>query len=473
MALSLISDPSKDAARIPPHSADAERACLGSVLIKPTALDEMAELTPGDFFVAPHADIFEAMRALSARVRTIDVVTVTDELTAAGLIGRLEGGLSFLLGLANSTPTAENAKHYAATVASKAALRRVIAACSEIASAAYANVESAEDFLGDARQKLAGIDVEGVEGPVSIPDDVDRVVSDMEKRGLNPERFLISTGIDSVDAIITGLLPQTVTIIAANPSRGKTAWALNTIIRAATKQKVPCLFFSLEMSRSQIIERALAFQTRINGRGITQGKLSGQEWYSVETAAREWQRAKIPIWIDERVHAASRLCAVARRWRAQRRTERLASGMSKDEADLAVVAIDYLGLVRGDEQSESRRAEVAAMSRAFKALAKNEKLAVILCAQLNRQNMKEGIPRAPNLSDLRDAGEIEQDADVVLFPWWEGTPPDFGPFEAEILVRKNRNGPTGEAPIIWEREFMTFSDRQRSDYQETRYADAE
>lgn len=471
MALSLVSD--QTVVRAPPHSVDAERACLGSVMLRPSALDELAELTVNDFFIPAHVEIFDAMRALAGRARAVDFVTLSEELKARQMLSRLEGGETYLVDLASKTPMSENVKHYAAIVTGKAALRRTIAACAEIQSAAYGDVASVEDFLGEARQRLAGIDVEGVEGPVSIPDDVGRVVADMEKRGLNPERYVISTGIDSVDGIITGLEPQTVTIIAANPSRGKTAWALNTIIRAAATQKVPCLFFSLEMSRAKIIERALAFKTRINGRAIMQGKLSVEEWSSVDRASHEWQRAKIPLWIDERIHSASRLCAVARRWRSQRRAERLAAGMSKDEADLAVVAIDYLGLVRGDEHSESRRAEVAAMSRAFKGLAKNEKLAVILCAQLNRQNMKEGIPRPPNLSDLRDAGEIEQDADVVLFPWWEGTPPDFGPFDAEILVRKNRNGPTGEAPIVWEREFMTFGDRQRGDYKETRYADAE
>ncbi len=472
MALSLVSDPAPEA-RVPPHSVEAERACLGSVLIKPTCLDELAELVPVDFFTPAHADVFEAMRAVSGRGRTVDVVTLGEELSARGLLARLEGGTTFLVGLANATPTAENVKHYAATVAAKAALRRAIAICGEVASAAYGNVGAVDEFLADARQKFSGIEIEGFEGPVSVPDDVDRVVKDMDKRGRNPERYLISTGIDSLDGIITGLLPQTVTIIAANPSRGKTAWALNTVIRAATRQKVPCLFFSLEMSRAQIIERALAFQTRINGRAITQGKLSQEQWYSVGNTAFEWQKAKIPIWIDERVHASSRLCAVARRWRAQRRAERLAAGLTDAEADLAVVAIDYLGLVKGDDDSESRRTEVASMSRAFKRLAKTEKLAVILCAQLNRQNMKEGTPRAPNLSDLRDAGEIEQDADVVLFPWWEGTPPDFGPFDAEILVRKNRNGPTGEAPIVWEREFMTFGDRRAEYPKETRYADAD
>jgi replicative DNA helicase len=473
MALSLVSEIASDAARVPPHSANAERACLGSVLIKPAALDDLAELSPNDFFVPPHADVLEAMRSVAARGRSIDPVTIGDELKARGALGRLEGGIAFLVALTTSTPTAENVKHYAAEVTAKAALRRTIALCAEVASAAYNGVESAEDFLADARQKFAGIEIPGLDGPVSVPDDVDRVVSEMEKRGLNPERYLISTGIDSLDGIITGLFPQTVTIIAANPSRGKTGLALNTVIRAAMRG-VPCLFFSLEMSRAQIIERALAFQARINGRAITQGKLSQEQWYAVGTTAHQWQEAKIPIWIDERVHAASRLCAVARKWRAQRRTERLAAGMSEAEADLAVIAIDYLGLVRGDGETESRRMEVAAMSRAFKRLAKTEKVAVILCAQLNRQNMKEGTPRQPNLSDLRDAGEIEQDADVVLFPWWEGTPPALGgPFDAEILVRKNRNGPTGEAPIIWEREYMTFRDRDRNDYQETRFADAE
>lgn len=469
MALSLVSE--QTVARTPPHSVEAERACLGSVLIRPSALDELAELTLNDFFVPAHVEIFDAMRALSGRARAIDLLTLSEELKARQMLGRLEGGESYLVDLANKTPTSENVKHYAAIVAGKAALRRTIAACAEIQSAAYGDVAAVEDFLAGARQQLAGIELGGVEGPVSVGDDVSRVVDEMEKRGRNPERYLISTGIHALDDIITGLLPQTVTIVAANPSRGKTALALNTVIRAAMSG-VPCLFFSLEMSRSQIIERALAYKTRINGRSLTQGKLSGEQWASVERASHDWQQAKIPIWIDERVHTSSRLCAVTRRWRAQRRSERLAAGLSAPEADLAVVAIDYLGLVQG-ESEESRRMEVAGMSRAFKRLAKIERLSVILCAQLNRANMKELTPRAPNLSDLRDAGEIEQDADVVLFPWWEDQPPPFGPFDAEILIRKNRNGPTGEASITWEREFMTFRDRSTEPYRETRYADAE
>jgi replicative DNA helicase len=430
-------------------------------------LDELAELSANDFFLPAHVEIFDAMRAVFERGRTVDIVTLGEELKAREMLTRFSGGEGYLVEIANKTPTAENAKHYAAIVSGKAALRRTIAACAEIQSAAYGDVVTVEDFLSSARQRLAGIEIAGVEGPVSVGDDVDRVVAEMEERGLNPERYLISTGIEALDDIITGLFPQTVTIVAANPSRGKTSLALGMVIRAAMSS-VPCLFFSLEMSRSQIIERALAYRTRINGRALMQGKLTGEQWTAIERTSFEWRQAKIPIWIDERVHTSSRLCSVTRRWRAQRRTERLAAGLSEPEADLAIVAIDYLGLVQG-ESEESRQREVAGMSRAFKRLAKAERLSVILCAQLNRANMKEMTPRPPNLSDIRDAGEIEQDADVVLFPWWEDQPPPMGPFDAEILVRKNRNGPTGEAPVIWEREFMTFSDRQRSDYMETRH----
>lgn len=785
MALTLVSDPLPSAGRESPHSIQAERACLGSVLIRPAALDELADLAVDDFLLPAHREIFDGMRTLATRARAVDVVTLWDELKARGMHSRLEGGESYLLELANAVPTSENVKHYADMVASRAALRRLIAACAEIQSSAHGDISSVEDFLADARQKLAGIELGGVEGPVKIGDDVERVIAEMEARGQNPERFVVATGIRELDKIVTGLFPQTVTIVAANPSRGKclglgtpvlrydgstvpvedvksgdllmgpdskprqvistarghgplfkivpakgepwicndvhvltliksnagsdpidipldeflakdptfrerhklftvgvdfspapalpidpyflgvwygdgskalktvvvskpdqeilnalhetagihgckvtsyiapgkcpshrimtdrgkpnpllvlmrevvgegkklpdayltasrtdrasflaglldtdgykkergyeivqrqrgfadgicflarslglgahmhpkvvngttywrvgiygdcaflplriprkkqtsgsnrrnttrsgftvesigegdyfgfeldgdgrfllgdftvthnTALALNTVIRAAMRG-VPCLFFSLEMSRSQIIERALAFKTRINGRLLVSGHLDVESWHKVNAASRSWQQANIPIWIDERVHTASRLCAVARRWRAQRRTERLAAGLSSAEAELAVIAIDYLGMVQGGEE-ESRRLEVAGMSRAFKRLAKTDHLALILCAQLNRQNMKEATPRQPNLSDLRDAGEIEQDADVVLFPWWDGTPPaGGGPYDAEILVRKNRNGPTGEAPITWEREFMTFSDR--------------
>jgi replicative DNA helicase len=340
-----------------------------------------------------------------------------------------------------------------------AALRRTIAICRDVATSAYGDVQDVPGFLAEARAKMAAVEVAGDEGAVRIGDRVVAVMDEMEKRGDNPEKHVITTGISSLDDIIVGLFPKTVSIIAANPSRGKTALALNTIIRVALRG-IPCLFFSLEMSTNQIIERALTYASRVNGRSVQAGRMSGPEWLRVQRAANEWIRTSLPAWVDDRVLTADKLCAYARRWRARVRAERLAAGMDKNEAELALVAIDYLGLVRGDDDSESRRLEVAAMSRKFKQLAKDESIAVLECAQLSRANMKDAKePRAPILSDLRDAGEIEQDGDVIMFPWWTGTPAMVGPHEGVILVRKNRNGPTGDAKVYWEREYMTFSGR--------------
>jgi replicative DNA helicase len=444
--------------REPPSSVEAEKACLGSVMIRPAALDELAELQIDDFFLPMHREIFEAMRAISSRGRALDFVGLADELKVRQVLGRLPEGERYLITLAQDTPTAENVKYYAKTVAEKAALRRLITSCAAIASGAYSEIADVGDYLADARAQLAGIEMGGEDGPVQVTKDIDDVVDDMEKRAQDPDRYVIRTGLRRLDNLITGMEPGTVTVVAANPSKGKTAFVINTVMRVGARG-IPCLLFSLEMTRRQIIQRMLAYETRINGRAIQRAELTSDQWYTTGNVQQRWHEVDIPIWVDERVLTAARLCAAARRWKARVRQQRLARGLSKEEAELAVVAIDYLGLVKGEEDSESRRMEVAGMSRSFKQLAKDEKVAVLEAAQLNRANMKDAAkPREPMLSDLRDAGEIEQDGDIILFPWWEGEPPMEGVHPGEIIVRKNRNGPTGHAKVYWDRSIMTFSD---------------
>jgi replicative DNA helicase len=455
-------DPTK---RVSPHSIEAEKACLGAVFIRPDVLDELSVLAVDDFMLPAHREVFAAMRTVRARGQAVDVLMVGDQLKAEGLLSRLDGGAAYLNDLANATPTAENVVHYAKIVSGRAALRRLIAVCADLSSSAYsADIHDVPGFLAEARVKLSGVELPDEDGPVQICDEVSDVLDEMEKRGEHPEEYMVKTGLRAVDSLITGMFPGETVIIAANPSRGKTALALDVLMMAAEQQRVPGLMFSLEMKRRKLIERALVFEGRVNGRKIQRGQLDKVEWDRLVETSIRWNRSRFPVWIDQRMHTASRLCAVARRWRAQRRRERLAAGLSKEQAELAVVAIDYLGLVRSDERNENRRLEVAEMSRQFKTLAKEENLVVLECAQLNRANMKDAEkPREPQLSDLRDAGEIEQDGDTIMFPWWEGKPPMEGAHPAEIIVRKSRNGPTGHAKVLWEREFMTFSNRERQE----------
>jgi replicative DNA helicase len=451
--LQAIPSPSSRSAL--PHALQAEMACLGSVMIAPRALDELSGLAVDDFFLPAHREVLEAMRAVAARGRSPgDPIELEEELKARGMLGRLEGGGSYLLTLANAVPTAELARHYATIVSSKAMLRRLIAACAEIQSAAYSGeAQDAGEVVAEARAKIAAIEVTGMGGPTRLSDDLNHSIEVIEGRGDAPEKYLVQSGIGSLDNVIGGFRTNQLVVIAANPGRGKTALAWNIAIRAA-RSAIPVLVFSLEMSKQELCERALVYEGRVNGRAVVQGRMSAEEWRRIEDARVRLSTAL--LWVDARKLTAQRICSEARRWRARQRSER------------ALVVIDYLGLVRNEQQGENRNREVGEMSRAFKLLAGEDQAnaPVLLCAQLNRENMKggkDGKPRRPMPSDLRDSGEIEQDADMIIFPWWDGEPPLTGRHPAQLIVGKHRNGPRGEPDVDWEPEFMTFCDREWND----------
>lgn len=443
------------AARTPPHNLAAEKAALGAVFIRSSALDDLAELQVDDFFLPAHREIFEAMRSVAARGRTLDVVTVADELKVMDMLTRLPGGQSYLNELANDTPTAENVRHYGKIVGDKATLRRIIATCAETASRAYGEAD-AEDVLNDLRAKAGEIELAGSGGPVRVGDRVNAVMDEMEKRGQKPDDYLVPTGLARFDRKIGGLRANHLIIVAANPGRGKTALVWCIAIRAALLG-IPVLVFSIEMSEEELIERALAFKARINGRAVSLGRLSSGQWYAASQAADQLDIIReqgkpdrpVPLYVDDRKHKMSRLVAEARRWRARHPDPR------------ALIVVDYLGLVEPDMDERTREREVAKMTRAFKNLAHKSqaKAPVILCSQLNRDNIgKDGKMRPPVLRDLRDSGAIEQDADMVICPWWVGEPPETGPHPAELLVLKHRGGAKGVVDTVWEPEFTTFSD---------------
>lgn len=454
---------STPAQRTPPASIEAEKACLGAVLIKPATLDDLADLAIDDFALPVHREILEAMRVIALRGRPIDAIAIADELKSRGQLARLEGGIGYLLELAGAVPTAENVRHYARLVSEKATLRRVIATCAEAMSVSYSGEDEADEVIAELRARIGALEVRGKGGPVRIGADVDRVVDDMEQRGLAPEKHLVPSGIEAFDERIGGLRSDKLVVVAANPGRGKTALAWNTAVRAA-RRGIPVLVFSLEMSRAELIERGLAMEARVNSFCVSRGRLSQAEWAKVD-AAKERLRP-IPLWVEGRKLSAQRICSEARRWRAQQRAAIARAAVAPDAnvETRALIVIDYLGLVRNEREGDNRAREVGEMSRLFKLLAGEDQAdaPVILCAQLNRDNMKtgkDGKPRRPIPSDLRDSGEIEQDADLIIFPWWEGDPPLYGRHPAELLVAKHRGGPKADVPVDWEPEFTTFSDR--------------
>lgn len=444
--------------RTPPHSLDAERAALGSVIIKPMALDDLNVLEVDDFFLPVHREIFDAMRAIAMRKRAVDWVGIADELKARDMLKRLEGGESYLLALANATPTAENVQHYVKIIAEKATARRLIASCAGAMSAAYADNLDIEELVADHRRQIGEIELGSTKGPTVVADTIDDVLKSMENRQRDPDGYLVPTGLTRFDRRFGGLRENHLIVVAARPGGGKTAWAVNVAVNAAVNHNIPVLIFSVEMSMEELIERMLSRQARVNGRAVSRGTMDFDDWKKISLAAGQLsytqgpEEKKIPLYIDDRKHKASRICAEARRWRARHPDPR------------ALIVIDYLGLVEPDADERTREREVAKMSRSFKLLAHKDqaRAPVILCCQLNRDMIgKDGKMRRPVLRDLRESGAIEADADAVIFPWWEGKPPAMGRHPAELIIEKIRGGHPSSVPVDWEGEYTSFVDRQQ------------
>jgi replicative DNA helicase len=442
--------------RVLPHSIEAEMAVIGSIFIKPLAYDEVSDLAVDDFFLPAHREIFSSMRGLAKRGEPIDQMTVAEDLTVSGLMKYLTDGHFYLAKCMDCVPTAENVRTYATTVASKAALRRLIKACVEIESSAYGDHGDTKEFLSDARRKIAAVELpDGTDQPQPISADMRQVVDGIEKRSSDPTSYLVMTGFRKFDMKMGGLVGGNLVVVAARPGKGKSAWTLQVLIDNAFRQ-VPGLLFSMEMQRHEVIERALAQQGEVNTKFIRTGRMAGPEWMRLNSAAGKLY--EVPLWLYSKHQKAERICAMTRRWFAKLKPP---EGKRKQ----AVVAIDYLGLIPSSGNEQDRRHEIGAMTRAFKNLAQELDVPVILLSQLNRETEKEH--RKPRLADLRDAGEIEQDADMVIFPWWEGSPPQTGTWPGQFIIGKNRSGsPPGEVDCWWQGEFVRFIDELGEDDQE-------
>lgn len=422
-----------------PHSLDAERAVLGSVLIRPSVFGELDGILVADDFLIPgHREVWLAMRECDRRGH-LDVLAVADELEVRGLLSRLEGGAGYMLTLSGSVPTAEGARHYALLVREKAVLRRLIALATEVASLAAGDCDLAE-LLAETRARIDALEVPTDDGPVRVGDAIEAAKDVIEARARDPRVGAVASGLRDLDACVGGFRAGQSIVVAANPGSGKSSFAWSTAIRASMAG-VPALCFSLEMSRQELIERAITFAGNVPG--LTSRELDLRAWDQIGKATAALK--PLPLWVDDRKLSIGRIMAEARRWRSRHARE-----------GLALLVVDYLGLVRSDGRSENRQNEVAAMSRAFKTLAGDLKCPLLLVAQLNRQNMTGGTPREPALSDLRDSGAIEQDADMVIFPWTMDA-------DTKLIVAKHRNGATGTIKVKWRPELMAFYDDEGPD----------
>jgi replicative DNA helicase len=457
--------------RLPPHNLEAERSALGGVLIKPAAFDEMATLlTADDFFFPAHREIFEAMLEIEKRRQPIDPIGLGDELKVRGALPRLDGGESYLMTLANSVPTAENIAHYVRIVKEKSTLRRLIAACAEIQSRAYGEFGNYEDFLDEAETAVFKVAQQNRrEGFLAVGEMMSTVLEGIESRARDGKEITgVPTGFKRFDAMTAGLQPENLIVVAARPGVGKTSWAVNVAVNAALHFQIPVLIFSLEMSKYELMERMLAGEARIDSSRMRRGMIEYTDWKNRIYPAGG-RLAQAPILIDDSAAPSIlELRAKARRFRSDPRyfPPPAVSSDGREQRRQGLIVVDYLQLARGmgGKRDETREREIADISRGLKGLAKDLKVPIIAVSQLNR-GLEKREDKRPQLSDLRESGAIEQDADVILFIHRDEmfNPDSTEKGKAELIIGKNRHGPTGAVPLTFIKEYTRFENFAEED----------
>ncbi len=440
--------------RVPPHNLEAEQSVLGSVLVDASVLERLEGMITADSFYRPgHQKIWRAMEALAARGEPVDLVTVSEELRREGALDEV-GGHTYLVGLAEMTPTAAYAEHYARIVAEKAALRRLIAAAGEVMRLAYEEAGSLDEILDEAGRKILEVQKDGARRDFAsmhelVHETFEHIHELYENKGL-PRG--IKTGFRELDRMIGGLEPGSLNIIAARPSMGKTSFALTIAQHVALKEQIPVGIFSLEMPALQLVTRIITSEARIDMNRLRQGNLSEKDFQRlVDVAGRI---AEAPIYIDD----TPDLSLLELRARARR----LAS-----QHKLGLIIVDYLQLMSGaagSVKSENRQQEIAAISRGLKSLARELDIPVIALSQLSRA-VESRPNKRPMLSDLRESGSIEQDADLVLFIYRDDyyNPHSEKAGIAEIIIGKQRNGPTGTVELQFHAAHVRFNDLAREE----------
>ncbi len=432
--------------RVPPQSVEAEQSLLGALLLDNASWDRIADhLTAEDFYRREHRLIYRAIAALIAEAAPADVITVSEYLERSGELENA-GGLAYLGSLANNAPGVANIAAYAKIVRSRAVLRRLIEAAGEISELAY-NPEgrSAEELLDLAEKRILDIAEKGRGSGGFLP--INKLLSEAIDRidqlyRSNSTLTGVPTGFADLDEMTSGLQASDLIIIAGRPSMGKTSLAMNIAENAAVGHKVPVAVFSMEMPGSQLAMRMMASLGRINAHRVRTGRLTDDDWPRLTSAVSLLSEA--PIFIDD----TPALTPMELRARARR---------IKREHGLGLVIVDYLQLMQSTETIENRATEISNITRALKSLAKELNVPLIAMSQLNR-SLESRTDKRPVMSDLRESGAIEQDADLILFIYrdevYNEDSPDKG--VAEIIIGKQRNGPTGKVRLTFLGEYTRF-----------------
>jgi replicative DNA helicase len=428
--------------RVPPNDIGAERAVLGSLMIDQAAIAEIRDiLEPEDFYAERHAQIYRAATALADRGDPIDEVTLQAQLERGPGIGRA-GGLDYISELTLEVPTAASVRHWAEIVINHALRRRLISAGSEVSRIGFDNAVSAVDAIDSAEQKIFAIGQtrrgsEAVHIAKLVHDTWEMLEERLQKKELING---VRTNFPRLDGLTQGLQPQELIILAARPSVGKTSFALNIARNAAHVARIPVVIFSLEMSRQALAQRLICSDAGVNSHILRSGQASQHDFSRIAGAMDRLTQAE--LWIDD----TPRLSIATLRARARR---------MKSQYGIGLIIIDYLQLMHGGRQ-ESRVQEVSDISSGLKAVAKELEVPVLALSQLSRAS-EQRTDKRPQLSDLRDSGSIEQDADVVLFLYREGMhKPDVDRSRTELIVAKNRNGPIDDIELIFNAEQTTF-----------------
>ncbi len=430
--------------RLPPQNTEAEEAVLGGILIDPDAIIRVATfLRPEDFYREKLGWIFDTALALHERREPIDFLTVCDELERRGQLDEI-GGPAFITTLINAVPTSIHAEHYARIVERTATRRRLIEAAGQIAALAYQEAEDVDEVVDRAEQVLFGVSERRISRelvPIKqiLSEYYDRIEYLTRHRG---EMIGIPTGFNDLDKLLGGLQRSDLIILAARPSVGKTSLALTIAHSAAKRYQQRIAFFSLEMSNEQVVQRLISSETGINAQRLRRGEIEENEWRRFMKAAGDL--AETYFYIDDTPGiSALELRTKARRLHA--------------EVGIDLLVVDYLQLMRGDFRSENRVQEISSISRALKALARELNVPILAISQLSR-SVESRADRKPILSDLRESGALEQDADVVIFIYREEMYNENTERKnlADIMVAKHRNGPTGTVILYFRKELAQF-----------------
>ena len=430
----------------PPNSVEAEQSVLGAMLQDGNAVLQAAEtLIPEDFYQPQHKEIFDAMIALHREQKPIDFITVDAELSRRGTLEG-SGGTAYLLKLVQYVPTAVNVKAYISIVAEKSTLRRLIKAAQEIAQECYSQQNPLQETLGHAEKTIFDIVMNRAAGEALVPikDVLYNTYANIEELAKLKGRISgVPSGFTALDQMLTGFHGGELIILGARPSMGKTSLAMNMAGYAALYGGKSVAVFTLEMPREQIALRLLCSDAKVNMQRVRQGMLAAEDWMRLARSIGPMSNSR--IFIDD----TAGITPTQLRSRCRR--------LMMDKG-LDLIVVDYLGLMHSDGKVESRQLEVSEISRQLKAIALELKVPLIACAQLSRANANRENKR-PALTDLRDSGSIEQDADVVMFIHREGYyDPDCEEKNVgEIIVQKQRNGPLGTVKVAWLSEYTTYA----------------